>query len=169
MKTAFGFSALVFAPLLIAFLLLALFLLPAGFLLTVISVFDPTISLSDGVGFNAWVFSPMAAAFVLFLTGMGFHSLYIRGRSRKTVWIAIWLVFSVALFVAAWLGISILTSTVLRTTRRTVSSSGRRALPLCLRWFSNQVWACGFLFHPAFLRGWNRHLPVRKMCDRRSF
>jgi RsiW-degrading membrane proteinase PrsW (M82 family) len=110
MKTAFRFSALVYAPLLIAFLLPAPFLLPTGFLLTIISVFDPTISISESVGYHTWVFSPMAAAIVLFLVGMWSHSIYLRGRSRKTVWVAVWMVFSVALFAAAWLGTTILTS-----------------------------------------------------------
>jgi len=110
MKKTLGFSALVFAPLLIAFLLPALFLLPSGILLTLISISDPTISISEGLGYNAWVCGPIVAAVALFLAGMWFHSLYLRGRSRKTVWITIWVVFSVALFAAAWLGISLLTS-----------------------------------------------------------
>ena len=54
--------------------------------------------------------SPIVAAIGLLLTGMWFHSLYVRERSHKTVWTAVWAVFSVALFVAAWLGVSILTS-----------------------------------------------------------
>jgi hypothetical protein len=110
MKTAFGFSILVFSPLLIAFLLPALLLLPAGILLALISVLDPTISIPEGVGYNAWVCSPIVTAVGLFLAGIWFHSLYVRGRSPKMVWTAIWAVFSVALFVAAWLGVSILTS-----------------------------------------------------------
>jgi hypothetical protein len=110
MKSKFGFSIIVFAPLLLAFLLPALSLLPSGILVTLFSIFDPAISVSEGVGYIAWVCSPILAAVGLFLTGMWFHSLYLRGRSRKTVWIAIWIVFSVALFAAAWLGISLLTS-----------------------------------------------------------
>jgi hypothetical protein len=110
MKSAFGFSALIFTPLLIAFLLTALFLLPTGVLLTLISIFDPTISISEGVGYNAWVCSPIVAAAGLLLAGMWLHSLYVRGRSRKIAWVTIWAVFSIALFAAAWLGISILTS-----------------------------------------------------------
>ena len=109
MKTTFGFSALVFAPLLITFLLPALFLLPGGILITLISIFDPTISISEGVGSSAWVCSPIVAAVGLFLAGMWFHSLFLRGRSRKTVWIAIWSVFSFALFLSVWFGITILT------------------------------------------------------------
>lgn len=110
MKKALGFSTLVFAPLLIAFLLPALPLLPSGVLVALFIIFDPTISVSEGVGYHAWVCGPIVAAVVLFLSGMWFHSLYLRGRSRKTVWIIIWVVFSVALFAAAWLGISLLTS-----------------------------------------------------------
>ena len=110
MKAAFGFSVILFAPLLIAFLLPALLLLPSGILVTLFSIFDPTISVSEGVGYIVWVCSPIVAAAGLLLTGMWFHSLYLRGRSRKTIWITIWAVFSVALFAAAWLGISLLTS-----------------------------------------------------------
>jgi hypothetical protein len=110
MKSPIGFSVLVFGPLLFAFLVPALFLLPTGILVALISILDPTISVSESVGYNAWVCSPIVAAVVLFLTGMGFHSLYLCGHSRKTVWITIWVVFSVALFAAAWFGISLLTS-----------------------------------------------------------
>jgi hypothetical protein len=110
MKAAFGFSVIVFAPLFIAFLLPALFLLPTGILVTLFSIFDPTISVSEGVGYNAWVCSPILAAVGLLLTGMWFHTFPLRRRSHKTVWIAIWIVFSVALFVAVWFGITILTS-----------------------------------------------------------
>ena len=110
MKTAFGFSILVFAPLFIAFLLPTLFLLPTGILVALISIFDPTIAMSEGVGYNAWVCSPILAAVGLLLVGMWFHTFHLRGRSHKTVWIAIWIVFSVALFVAVWFGITILTS-----------------------------------------------------------
>jgi hypothetical protein len=110
MKTAFGFSVIVFAPLFIAFLLPALPLLPSSILVTLFSILDPTISVSEGVGYIAWVCSPIVAAVGLFLTGMWLHSLYLRGRSRKSLWITIWVVFSGAFFTAAWLGISLLTS-----------------------------------------------------------
>ena len=110
MKKAIAFSTLVFAPLLIAFLLSALTLLPGGILVALLSLFDPALSVSEGVGYHAWVCGPLVAAAGLFLAGMGLHSLYLRGRSRQAVWIAIWALFSVALFAAAWLGISLLTS-----------------------------------------------------------
>ncbi len=110
MKKALGFSTLVFAPLLIAFLLPTLFLLPTGILVALFSIFDPMISVSEGVGYQAWVCAPIVAAVGLLLVGMWLHTLFLRGRSRKPAWIAIWAVFSGALFVVAWLGISILTS-----------------------------------------------------------
>jgi hypothetical protein len=110
MKRALGFSTLVFAPLLVAFLLPALSLLPSGVLVTLLSIFDPTISVSEGVGYHAWVCGPIVAAIGLFLAGMWLHSLYLRGRSRKTVWIIIWVIFSAAVFATAWFGISLLTS-----------------------------------------------------------
>jgi hypothetical protein len=109
MKSAFRFSILVFGPLLFAFLLPALFLLPTGILVALISIFDPTIAVSEGFGYNAWVCSPILAAVGLFLTGMLFHTFNLRGRSHETIWIAIWIVFSVALFAAVWFGITILT------------------------------------------------------------
>lgn len=83
MKTAFRFSVLVFAPLLIAFLLPALFLLPTGILLTLITISDLTMAISEGVGYNAWVCSPVMAAFGLQLAGIWLHSFYLRGRSGK--------------------------------------------------------------------------------------
>jgi hypothetical protein len=110
MKKAIGFSTLVFAPILIAFLLPALALLPGGMLVVVLSVFDRTISAPEVAGYSAWVLSPIGAAVGLFLAGMWLHSLYLRENSLRTGWIAIWVVFSVALFAAAWLGISLLTS-----------------------------------------------------------
>lgn len=110
MKKALGFSTLVFAPLLLAFLLPALSLLPSGVLVTLLGIFDPTTSVSEGLGYQAWVCGPIVAAVGLFLAGIWFHALYLRRRSRKTVWVIIWVVFSVALFAAAWLGISLLTS-----------------------------------------------------------
>ncbi len=110
MKRALGFSILVFAPLLIAFLLPALSLLPGRVLVTLLSIFDPTISVSEGLGYHAWVCGPIVVAVGLFLAGVWFHPLYLRGRSRKTAWVIIWVIFSAALFAAAWLGLSLLTS-----------------------------------------------------------
>jgi hypothetical protein len=98
MKTVFGFSALLFAPLLIALLLPALFLLPSGLLLAATGVFDPTLSITESAGYYAWVSAPILAAVVLFLVGTWFHSIYVGGRSRRTLWAAIWMVFSAALF-----------------------------------------------------------------------
>jgi hypothetical protein len=110
MKTAFGFGVIVFAPLLIAFLLPVLILLPTGILFTLITISDPTLALSEGVAYNAWVCSPIVAAVGLLLTGMWFHSFHMHGRSGRTLWVAIWVVFSVSLFAAAWYGTTILTS-----------------------------------------------------------
>jgi hypothetical protein len=110
MRKAFGFSILVFAPLLIAFLLPAIILLPGSILVNLIRTFDPTISVSGVVGYSAWVFSPILAAVGLLIAGIWFHALYLGKRSRKTFWVAIWLVFSVALFAVAWLGITLLSS-----------------------------------------------------------
>ncbi len=110
MKTASKFSLLVFAPVLVTFLLPALFLLPAGVLFTLIAVLDPTIPVSSAVNFDMWIIGPVLASFGVFLTGRVLYSRYLRGRSHRSVWESIWAVFSVTLFLAIWIGITILTS-----------------------------------------------------------
>jgi uncharacterized membrane-anchored protein len=110
MKTASKFSLLVFAPVLVTFLLPTLFLLPTGALLTLIAMLDPTISLSSAASYCMWIIGPIVAAIGLFFTGRVLYSRYLRGRSRRSVWGSTWAVFSVTLFLAIWIGITILTS-----------------------------------------------------------
>lgn len=110
MKLASKFSVIVFAPVLIAFLLPALFHLPGGVLLTLIAFIDPTFSFSDSAAYNMWILGPVTADFGLFLAGRGLYSLHRRARSARVAWMATWAVFSVALFLANWVGVTILTS-----------------------------------------------------------
>ena len=110
MKTASKFSVIAFAPVLIAFLLPALFLLPSGVLLTLIAFSDPTVPLSSAASFDLWIMGPIAAAFGLFIAGRGLYSLHLREHSARVAWMATWAVFSVALFLANWIGLTILTS-----------------------------------------------------------
>ena len=111
------FSLLVFAPVLIAFLLPALFLLPTGVLLTLLAIFDPTVPSSSAASYDMWIFGPVAAAFGLFLAGRWLHALFQRGRSPRAAWIVIWAVFSFALFIAIWVGFSVLSSVGASDTR----------------------------------------------------
>ena len=110
MKSASKFSLFVFAPVLITFLLPALFLLPSGVLFTLIAVSDPTIPVSSAVTYDLWIIGPVLAAFGVFFTGRVLYSRYLRGRSRRSVWGSTWAVFSVTLFLAIWIGITIFTS-----------------------------------------------------------
>ena len=104
------FSLLVFAPVLVTFLLPVLFLLPTGVLLTLIAMLDPTISLSSAASYCMWIIGPILAAISLFFIGRGLYSPRRRGRSPRSIWLATWAVFSVALFLAIWVGVTGLTS-----------------------------------------------------------
>jgi hypothetical protein len=110
MKPALRFSVVLFAPLYVALLLPAAFLLPGSMLLTVIGFFDATISFSESARYGAWAFVPVLAAVSLFVIGFWCHSLWLGRRSGLIVWMGIWLVFSAALLVALWFGITIMTS-----------------------------------------------------------
>jgi len=117
MKTTSKFSLLVFAPVLLAFLLPAMFLLPTGVLFTLLAIFDPTVPFSSAASYDMWIFGPVAAAFGLFLAGRWLHALFQRGRSPRAAWIVIWAVFSFALFIAIWVGFSVLSSVGASDTR----------------------------------------------------
>jgi len=107
---ALRFSLLVFSPLLLALLLPSACLVPSGALLLLIGIFDPATPLTDSAGYLAWIYAPVAAALILFLVGAGLHALYRRGMSPKAFWAAVWAVFTVALFLAAWFDITLLGS-----------------------------------------------------------
>jgi hypothetical protein len=110
MITASKFGLLVFAPVLITFLLPALFLLPNGVLLTLIAILDPTIPLSSAASYDMWIIGPILAAIGLFFVGGGLYSLHLHGGSPRAIWLATWAVFSVALFLAIWVGVTVFTS-----------------------------------------------------------
>jgi hypothetical protein len=110
MKTALKFSALIFAPVLIAFLLPALFLLPSGVSFTLIALFDPTVTISDAISYDMWIIGPVLAALGFFMVGLGLNSLHLRSNSSRSAWLATWAVFTIALFFAVWIGIIIITS-----------------------------------------------------------
>ena len=110
MKTALKFSALIFAPVLIAFLLPALFLMPTGVLFTLIALFDPTVTISDAISYDMWIIGPVLAALGVFIIGIGLNSLHLRSNSSRSAWLATWAIFSIALFFALWIGTTIITS-----------------------------------------------------------
>jgi hypothetical protein len=108
LKAAQRFSLLVFAPVLGGFLLPALFLLPSGMLVILISIFDPTISIAQSAGYNAWGCFPILAAGGFVLIGVRLYAFF--RRYRKPALISIWATFTCALFLAVWFGATILTS-----------------------------------------------------------
>jgi hypothetical protein len=110
MKTAPVFSLLLFAPLMAALLLPAMCLAPAGILMALIGLADPTIPLSDIAAYGLWVCGPIAAAAGLFAIGVWLAAARQRRRSRLFPWIAAWAVYSIGLFAAAWLGLIMVTS-----------------------------------------------------------
>jgi hypothetical protein len=110
MQAASRFSLLVFAPVLVAFLLPTWFLLPTAVLCTLGTIADPTVSLASIASFDVWAVAPILAALGLFFAGRALHRLHACGRSRAAAWTATWAVFSTAAFVAAWFGLTVLTS-----------------------------------------------------------
>jgi hypothetical protein len=104
------FSLVVFAPVLAAFLLPALFLLPAGILLTLLAVFDSAGSFLGISGYDLWIIAPVAAACILFLAGRGLFFFHHRGWSPSAAWTVTWVVFSTVLFLAFWFGMTVLSS-----------------------------------------------------------
>jgi len=110
MDKASKFSLVVFAPALIAFLFPALFLLPAGILMTLLAIFDPAESLSGIPAYDMWIIAPTAAAGILFLAGRGLFSLHFHGWYPSFAWTVTWALFSTVLFLAFWYGITAISS-----------------------------------------------------------
>jgi hypothetical protein len=104
------FSLVVFAPVLAAFLLPALFLLPAGILLSLLDIFDSAGSFSGIPGYDLWIIAPVAAACILFLAGRELFFFHHRGFSPSATWTVTWLVFSTVLCLAFWFGVTVLSS-----------------------------------------------------------
>jgi hypothetical protein len=110
MKPAVKFSLLVFGPVLIVFLLPAIFLVPQSVLFTLTAVFDPTLGFSHALPFILWAAAPFTAAALLFLLGFSLYPSYRGNPASRPVWIMIWAFFSAAFFLAAWFGMTLLTS-----------------------------------------------------------
>lgn len=110
MKVAATFSAITFAPVLIAFLLTALFLMPMGMIFTLIALFDPSVTLSSAILYDLWIIGPFMAMIGLFGIGTGLYYLHQHIRSPFVAWSAIWFVFSTTFFLAIWIGVIIVTS-----------------------------------------------------------
>ena len=108
MDKASKFSLVVFAPVLAAFLLPALFLLPAGILMTLLAIFDSAESFSGIPAYSLWIIAPVAAACILFLGGRRLFSFHHRVWSPRSAWTVTWLVFSTVLFLAFWFGMTVI-------------------------------------------------------------
>ena len=145
MSSSTKFSLLVYAPVLIALLLLALFLLPASVLITLISIFDPTVPFSTAISYGIWVIAPIVAVVSLFLFGRWLHVYSLGGHSSRIVWAIIWVVFSLALFIVIWMVLSILSSIgASDTPARTFF--GRTALIAAILTLPSQVFMIPWLY-----------------------
>jgi hypothetical protein len=110
MKPSLLFSLVTFAPVLVALLLPAVFLLPTGVLIILLAVLDPTLPLSGALSYNLWAVAPLLAASLLYLAGIGLHRLNRRAPSPWITWVPAWVLFTAGLFLALWLAITVLTS-----------------------------------------------------------
>ena len=110
MKTSTQFSLVIFAPVLFGLLLPAGFLLPAAALMILLAVLDPTVSFSEAASNGLWAVGPALAALSLSLAGRGLYAVYRQARPAWAAWIAIWIVFTAALFLTSWFGITVISS-----------------------------------------------------------
>jgi hypothetical protein len=106
----FRAALVIYFPVLAAYILPALFLLPVGVTFTLLAIFDPTLPLSSAAAYDLWIIGPLAAAVVVLLIGRLLVSFYQRGNSSRISFVAIWGTFTAALFTALWFGVVILTS-----------------------------------------------------------
>lgn len=110
MKTSLKFSLVIFAPVLFGLLLPAGFLLPSAALITLLAVLDPTVSFSEAASNGLWAVGPALAAFSLSHAGRGLYAVYRQARQAWAAWIAIWIVFTAALFLTSWFGMTVISS-----------------------------------------------------------
>jgi len=110
MENVAKFSLLVFAPVLMAFLLPASLLLPVGGLIILGAIFDPAVSFTGALSYNLWVIGPVTTACGLSLIRIWRYSFYRCARSIRSAWTVIWSVFTIALIITIWFGVSVLTS-----------------------------------------------------------
>jgi hypothetical protein len=103
-------SLVICLPVLAAYLIPAIFLLPVGVTFSLLAIFDPTVTFTQALSYDLWIIVLIAAAAVVFFVGRGLVSFYQRGLSPRVIVIAIWGLFTVTLFFALWFGVIILTS-----------------------------------------------------------
>lgn len=103
-------TIVIYLPVLAAYILPALFLLPVGVTFTLLAIFDPTLPLSSAATYDLWIIGPLTAAVVVILIGRMLVSSYQHGYSPRIFLIAVWGWFTTALFAALWFGVIILTS-----------------------------------------------------------
>ena len=158
MKTSLQFSLVIFAPELFGLLLPAGFLLPSAALMTLLAVFDPTVPFFEAASNWLWVIGPALAAFGLFLAGRGLYAVYRQARSAWAAWIAIWIVFTAALFLTAWFGITVIGSIgasdkpiaiFLSYTALVAAGPTTLAQPLVVLWLYAASRAVSYLKRPA--------------------
>jgi hypothetical protein len=109
MTHSWKFSLLVFAPVIVVFLLPALYILPVGITTALLTAFDPAPP-GEASLFYLWIIVPILLACTLIFAGRGLQAMYTRRTSQRLLWLLTWVVFTLALFLALWLGLSVLTS-----------------------------------------------------------
>ena len=129
----------IYLPVLAAYILPALFLLPVGVTFTLLAIFDPTLPLSSAATYDLWIIGPLTAAVVVFLIGRMLVSFYQRRYSSRIIFMAMWGSFTAALFAALWFGVIILTSIGATETPPDVflriTACGAAGLTLCAQVF----------------------------------
>lgn len=110
MNSSSKVTLIIFLPVIAAYILPALFLLPVGVTFTLIAIADPTLPFSSAASFDKWIIGPIVAAMIVFYLGRMLVSFYQRGFFPRPMLIAIWGLFTTTLFAALWFGVSILTS-----------------------------------------------------------
>lgn len=103
-------SFVIYLPVLAAYIIPALFLLPVGVTFSLLAIFDPTVTITQALSYDLWIIVPIAAAAFVFFAGRGLVSLSQRGFSPRVIVITIWGLFTITLFSALWIGVIILTS-----------------------------------------------------------
>lgn len=110
-KPALVFALAVFGPLLVTMILPLPCLGSNCALMALIYMTDPaSLDASGMAGYCAWALAPLFSALGLFTTGVIFYLLFERRLSSWPARIFAWGIFTFALYLTAWYGITILTS-----------------------------------------------------------